>query len=51
MTKGKNNDLQTKDKATRTPQKAKNELMCFGRVSSSCFSSDNHCVTLVTEPD
>ena len=51
-----NNDLQnitkkTKHKATRTPQKGWGELRCFGRISSSCFSSDTHFVTLVSIPD
>ena len=29
----------TKDQVTRTPLKTRGELMCSGRVSSSCFTS------------
>ena len=51
--KGTNNDLQniaqkTKDWATRTPLKIGGELVCSGMVSSSCSTSDNRRVTLVT---
>ena len=50
-----NNDLQnkrqkTKDGATPTPQKTGTELMCSGRVNSSCSTRGSHRVTLVTNP-
>ena len=49
-----NNDLQnthkTKDRVIRTPLKTGGELRCFRRVSSSCSTSDTHCVNLVTNP-
>ena len=50
-----NNDLQntsqkTKDQATRTPLKGEGELMCSGRVCSSCSTSGIHCATLVIKP-
>ena len=42
-TKGKNNDLQnthtTNDRVIRTEHKNGRELMCSGRVSSSCSTS------------
>ena len=38
----------TKDGETRTPFKTGGELMCSGRVSSSCSTSDNRRVNLVT---
>ena len=40
----------TKDRATRTPLKTGGELMCSGRVSSSCSTSDTRRVNLVTNP-
>ena len=40
----------TKDRVTRTPLKTGGELMCSGRVSSSCFTSDTRRVNLVTNP-
>ena len=48
-----NNDLQNihiklKDRVTRTPLKAGSELRCSGRVGSSCSTSDNPRVNLVT---
>ena len=51
--KGTNNDIQnitekTKDRVTRTPLKTGGELMCSGRVSSSCFISDIRRAILVT---
>jgi hypothetical protein len=49
-----NNDLQhtytTKDRVTRTPLKTGGELMCSGRVSSSCSTSNTRRVNLVTNP-
>ena len=38
----------TKDQATRTPLKPEGELMCFGSVSSSFYTSGTSRVTLVT---
>ena len=48
-----NNDLQNfiqevEDRATQTPLKPGGELMCFGRVSNSCFSS---CVNTLNEEE
>jgi len=48
----KNNDLQnttqkTKDWAARTPQNTDGELVCCGRMCSSCSTSGNRRVTLV----
>ena len=40
----------TKDRVTRTTLKTGGELMCSGWVSSSCSTSDTHCVNLVTNP-
>jgi len=40
----------TKDRATRTPLKNGGELMCSGRVSSFCSTSDTRRVNLVTNP-
>ena len=40
----------TKDQVTRTSLKTGNELMCSGRVSSSCSTSDTYHVNLVTNP-
>jgi hypothetical protein len=40
----------TKDRVTRTQLKTGGELRCFGRVSSSCFTSGTHRVNLVTNP-
>ena len=50
-----NNDLQnitykTKDRVTRTPLKTGVELMCSGRVRSSCSTSGTRRVNLVTNP-
>jgi hypothetical protein len=39
----------TKDRVTRTPLKTGDEIMCFGRVSSLCFTSGTNRVTLVTK--
>jgi len=49
-----NNDLQnitqkTKDRVARTPLTG-GELRCSGSVGNSCFASDIHRVTLVTNP-
>jgi hypothetical protein len=41
---------ETKDRVTRTPLKTGGELMCSGRVSISCSTSDTHRVNLVTNP-
>jgi hypothetical protein len=58
MTKRKrtNSDLRknthkTKDRATRPTLKTGSEYRCSGRVSSYCSTSDNRCVTLVTNPN
>jgi hypothetical protein len=40
-----------KDQVTRTSPKTGSELMCSGRVSSSCSTSDTRRVNLVTNPD
>ena len=40
----------TKDRETRTPLKIGGELMCSGRVSSSCSTSDTRRVNLATNP-
>jgi len=50
-----NNDLQnithkTKDRVTRTTLNTGDELMCPGRVGSSCSASGARRVTLVTSP-
>ena len=50
-----NNDLQnksqkTKDRATRTLLKTRDELRCSGRVSISCSTSVTRRVILVTNP-
>ena len=47
-----NNDLQnttqkTKDRAPRTPLSTAGELVCFGRVSSSCSSCGNRRIFIV----
>jgi len=42
--------VKRKDRVIRTPLKVEGELMCFGRVSSSCSTSGTHQVTLVTNP-
>ena len=39
----------TKDRVTRTPLKARDELRCSGRVGSSCSTSDTVRVNLVTK--
>ena len=38
----------TKDRVTRTPPKIGSEIRCFGRVSSSCSTSDTRRINLVT---
>ena len=40
----------TKDRITRTPQKTGSELMCSGRVSSSCSTSGTRRVNLFANP-
>ncbi len=40
----------TKDRVTRIPLKTGGALRCFGRVNSSCSSSDTRRVNLVTNP-
>ena len=40
----------TNDRVTRTPLKTGIEVVCSGRVSSSCFTSDTRHVNLVTKP-
>jgi hypothetical protein len=50
--KGPNNDLQSttqnsKDRATRTPHRTRDERMCSGKISSFCPTSGTHRVTLV----
>ena len=40
----------TKDRVTRTPLKAGGELMCPGRVDSSCSTSGTRGVNLLTNP-
>jgi hypothetical protein len=40
----------TKDRATRTPLKTGGDLRCSGKVSSSCSTSDNRRINLVTNP-
>ena len=40
----------TKDRVTRNPLKTWDELRYFGRVSSSCSTSDTRRVNLVTKP-
>ena len=40
----------TKDRVTQTPLKTRGELMCSGRVRSSCSTSDTRRVNLVTNP-
>ena len=40
----------TKDRIKRTPLKTGGELMCTGRVHSSCSTSDTRRVELVTNP-
>ena len=39
---------ETKDRVTRTPLKTGGELMCSGRVSSSCSTSGTRRVNLVS---
>jgi len=36
----------TKDRTTRTPLKTGGELICFGRISSSCSTCDTHRVNV-----
>ena len=50
--KGPTNDLQSttqqsKDRATRTPHRARDERMCSRKISSFCPTSGTHRVTLV----
>ena len=40
----------TKDRVTRTPLKTGGELRCWGRIGSSCSTSDTRRVNLVTNP-
>ena len=40
----------TKDRVTRTPLKTGGDLRCSGKVSSSCSTSDNRRINLVTNP-
>ena len=40
----------TKDRVTRTPLKTEGELMCSGKVSSSCSTIGTRHVTLLTKP-
>jgi len=40
----------TKDRVTRTPVKTGGELMCSGRVTSACSTSDTRRVNLFTNP-
>ena len=40
----------TKDRVTRTLLKSGDELMCSGRVGSSCSNNDTRRVSLVTNP-
>ena len=40
----------TKDRVTRNPLRIEGELMCSGRVNSSCSTSDTRPVNLVTNP-
>ena len=40
----------TKVRVTRAPLKTGGELMCCGRVGSSCCTSDTRRVSLVTNP-
>ena len=40
----------SKDRVTQTSLKTRGELLCSGRVSSSCSTSDTHRVNLVTNP-
>jgi hypothetical protein len=42
--------IKTKDRVTRTPLKTGGELMCSGRVSSSCSTSDTRRVNFVIHP-
>ena len=41
---------ETKDRITRAPLKTGGELMCSGRVGSSCSTGDTRRVNLVTSP-
>lgn len=50
-----NNDLQnptqkTEDQAIQTPLKGEGELMCSGRVGTSCSTCVIHCATPVIKP-
>ena len=41
------NTRKTKDRETRTPLKTGGELVCYGRVGSSCSTRGTHLVTFV----
>ena len=43
-----NHTHKTKDRVTRTPLKTGDELMCSGRVSSSCSTSGTRRIDIVT---
>jgi hypothetical protein len=49
-TKGQTTINKTKDRVTRTPLKTGGELMCSGRVSNSCSTSDTSRVYLAKNP-
>jgi len=46
----KHHTLKTKDCATRTQQKTDIKLRRSSKVSSSCYTSGTHRITLVTHP-
>jgi hypothetical protein len=48
--RSKKHTYKTKDRVTRTPVKTEVELMCSGRVSSSCSTSGTRRVNLGTNP-
>ena len=48
--RSKKHTYKTKDQVTRTPLKTGGELMCSGRVSRSCSTSDTRRVNLVANP-
>ena len=48
--RSKKHTYKTKDQVTRTPLKTGGELMCSGRVSSSCSTCGTHRAILVTNP-
>ena len=45
------NSQKTRNQVTGTPMKTVGELMCSGRVSSSCSVSDTRRATLLTNPE